>query len=650
MIKSAISKTADRSLWTGTGEHREAGRIMLGRRRYAARVSPLGSVATVVVLLLGFAAGAGAQDVQVKVGRGPYYVGDPIEIQVHATGFDDDSEPEIVAGQANAGQLRYGGVSQSSSTSISLINGRVSRVKEVSFVYRFEFIGDKPGNVQIPSFVVTQSGTKRVTNAFRLEVSGVPITGLVGLNVELPAGPIFVGQKVPVEIELRIDREAQEDLLSYRAVVPLFDAPNIRFLDDSSVAADTQLEIETSEGTLRLPATSTEERVGGRVELVVRAQRTMIALVPEAIRTRGSQVVITRGTRFRRDIFNQRTPGASERLMAEGKPVRIEVIEVPREGRPPSFAGAVGEGFTLEVVADRSVVQLGEPILVSFHVRGNGDLSLAGMPPLDAEGLLDPAQFRLPADPPAGLVDGDGKSFEVSLRVLDVEVREIPPVAYSWFDAESRAFETSYSIPIALSVGAAEIIGADDVDRRVGALGEEREERIARRRESENSGLGPVRSTSLEFSGANLAVEQDREKVLGSAAAPSASHLVVPVVYGLALGVLGFAALDYRRRALDPRLLRRTHAFREAKRGIESAAMVSGADAAGALGRALRELVAALPDEADSDYDTLLAECDALRFAPSPTETGLPQELVDRALAFVADRAGTDRGESKGDA
>ena len=78
--------------------------------------------------------------------------------------------------------------------------------------------------------------------------------------------------------------------------------------------------------------------------------------------------------------------GVSSKAQAEsratGKPITIRVAEVPRVGRPPSFAGAVGAGYSLEVDADRSVVQLGEPIMLSFHLRGDGDLSSASLPAL----------------------------------------------------------------------------------------------------------------------------------------------------------------------------------------------------------------------------------------------------------------------------
>jgi len=381
-----------------------------------------------------------AQDVRIQVARGPYYVGESFEVQIIASDFEEEPAPEISAGPIEGGHLRLVGVSPSTSTSISFINGKLSRVHEVTFVYRYEVTGTQEGRLDISEFTVAQANTVRSTRSFSLDIGGVPETKNVEIALELPPGPIFVGQKVPVAIEFRIDRQTQPDLVSYQVHVPLFDFPGLRFLDDPPPRTDTRLEIQTAAGVLQLPAVSSERMIRGRPALVVRAERTMIALAAEEIRVEAPKVFISQGAGFRRDVFNQRRPTSTEKFMATGRPVRIEVAEVPRTGRPASFAGAVGSGFSLEVDADRSVVQLGEPILLSFHLRGNGDLSSASLPALDAEGLFDPARFRLPEDSPAGIVDEDGKHFDVTLRVLDAGVREIPALAYSWFDAETRRF------------------------------------------------------------------------------------------------------------------------------------------------------------------------------------------------------------------
>ena len=502
------------------------------------------SIATAALALL-CASTATAQDVQVQSSRGPHYVGDPITIQVVASGFEEEPTPNVETPKLEAGSLRFAGVSPSVSNSISIVNGKITRSKEVRFVYQYELLATRAGRVTVPAFSVSQGGTSRETRPFAFDVKRVPTTGMVELSLDLPKGPIFVGQKVPVGIELRIDREAERDLLSLTTSVPLFDVPSLRFVDTPR-DADNALEIRTANGTLQLPADAREERVGGRVVLVLRAERTMIAQSPDPVRADPARAVITRGTRFRRDLFGQRQAASVERL-SEGEQVSLEVVEVPRDGRPPSFAGAVGQGFTLEVSADRSVVQLGEPIVLHFTLRGDGDLSTAGLPPFDSAGFFDADQFRLPEDPPAGLVDERGKHFEASLRVLDANVREVPALEYSWFDAKSRRFETTRTRPIALSVGAAQIIGADDVDRSAGAAAVARNDREVQEREEPSA---PSRATerrdSLAASGANLAIETEPARVLGRGAPTAGADAVTDAaVADAAVASSGGARVGY---------------------------------------------------------------------------------------------------------
>ena len=599
---------------------------------------------------------AQAQDVQLQTDRGPHYIGEPITVQIVANQFDENSTPEVDAPEIVGGQLRYAGVSDSSSTSISFINGKLTRSKEVRFIYRYELVVDRDGVVNIPAFNVRQGATSRSTRPQRIRVSGVPTTGLVSLELNLPEGPIFVGQKVPVEVVLRVDREAQRDLLSLTSSVPLFEQKDVRFLDEPVPGADAQLELETSQGTIALPAVAKEIRIGGRAVLEVRAKRTMIALSTGEIRASAPRAMMSRGRGFRKDLFNQRQATSAERLMAEGDPVRLEVIEVPRAGRPPSFAGAVGQGFTLEVSADRSVVQLGEPITLQFDLQGEGDLTTAGLPPFDAAGLFDPKQFRLPEEAPAGLVDESGKHFEASLRVLDAGVREIPAIAYSWFDAGTRTYQTTHSRPIALLVGAAQIIGADDVARRSGDASSgassdaspgalfQGSSAAAREGDSEPS-VRPERSTSMAVSGANLAIEDDVEILLGEEGAAPTSQYWPVAFYALGFALLAFSVWQLRVQARDPKDTARSEAFSAAAKGLLTARSANAREGASILGRVLRELVAALPEEADPEIDGLIAECDALRFSPDASGSVAPASLMDRAATVLAVR---ERSGAKG--
>jgi len=141
------------------------------------------------------------------------------------------------------------------------------------------------------------------------------------------------------------------------------------------------------------------------------------------------------------------------------------VRPLPIAGRPASFVNAIGRGFSIEVDASRTVVSVGDPIELTLRLRGDGPLAGLSLPPLDGpEGL--PAQwFGVPGGGVAGRVDAGAnvKLFSVTIRVKSDEAREIPPIAFSWFDPEAREYHTTRSQPIALSVESAELVGAGEV-------------------------------------------------------------------------------------------------------------------------------------------------------------------------------------------
>ena len=71
-----------------------------------------------------------------------------------------------------------------------------------------------------------------------------------------------------------------------------------------------------------------------------------------------------------------------------------EIVKYVNDKAPPSFAGAVGRGFSLEAAADRSVVQLGDPITLTLTIRGDGNLGNVALPALEGEHGFSPERFR----------------------------------------------------------------------------------------------------------------------------------------------------------------------------------------------------------------------------------------------------------------
>ncbi len=83
--------------------------------------------AILLLWLMGLHGAVAAPQVQLLTGESPYYTGAPIELQVVADDFDDEPQPSIEVKQPRKGQLKLTGVSPNISSSIQIINGRMTR-------------------------------------------------------------------------------------------------------------------------------------------------------------------------------------------------------------------------------------------------------------------------------------------------------------------------------------------------------------------------------------------------------------------------------------------------------------------------------------------------------------------------------------------
>ncbi len=161
------------------------------------------AAAVAACLLLLSAGVALAQQVKVDVPPGPLYVGFPVEIRIVATDFEEQPAPEVSVSTPARGRLEFVGVQPSTNQSIAIVNGRITRTVDVRFVYHYRYVPAAPGVVELGPFTVVQGATKRAAHAVRLRVAELALSDRLEVRVELPASPIFVGQRVPIAVEFR---------------------------------------------------------------------------------------------------------------------------------------------------------------------------------------------------------------------------------------------------------------------------------------------------------------------------------------------------------------------------------------------------------------------------------------------------------------
>ena len=401
---------------------------------------------------------ASAATVSLSVDSTAIHAGMPFTLTLTAKGFAEDPPPAAPDLAIEGATVTFLGVSPNISTRITVINGRSTEERDVTFLFRWRVLAPAEGTYHVPALEVVQDGRSASTSAVSFEATVVPDTSDMIVRMHLPEDGVYVGETFDAAVEWLLARNVE----SFEFVVPLFDlegavveaAPEAgRTVRFTAGVSDVELPMQRGEEVVR-ERTLTRFRFPARITL---ARSGSFELDPVRVVAR----LQIGGTR---DRLGFRRP--QYRLYrAEGRARRLAVRPLPIAGRPASFVNAIGRGFSIDVQASRTVVSLGDPVELTVRVRGDGPLEGLTLPPLAGPNGLPPGQFSVPEGDVTGRVDAEtnSKVFTVTVRVTSAEAKEIPPIAFSWFDPSAREYRTARNRPVALSVESAEIVGAGDV-------------------------------------------------------------------------------------------------------------------------------------------------------------------------------------------
>ena len=140
-----------------------------------------------------------------------------------------------------------------------------------------------------------------------------------------------------------------------------------------------------------------------------------------------------------RNIFGQLMNSRHVALASD--PVTLQSVPLPAENKPAGFSGAVGN-YTLSVTAAPTNIAVGDPVTVTIQIAGKGAVESLTLP--EQTGWQ---QFKL-YPPTSDYQSGDQldlsgtKTFKLTAVPESMEVKELPPFAFSFFDPEQNAYRT----------------------------------------------------------------------------------------------------------------------------------------------------------------------------------------------------------------
>ncbi len=385
---------------------------------------------------------AAAATVQAEASSQEVYLNEAFTLRVDIVNAADWSAPEMKDLPGFAVKLLTPTPRQSQYTSI--VNGRVTR--QVTISYHYQLIPDKTGRLTIPPIAVRADGEVLHTSAIDIVVSKSETGDLLFVDLAAKEQEVYVGERVnlTLTIWLRPFRQGRY-MLSEKDMWGRIDQQATDwgiFLDDlrrgdvtvrREVRKDGQ-GADHSYFAYRVKHQAWAETAGpfgpGQVKVVV-----------------GYPVRLGRS---RLSLLNELVIAESRTIVATAAGPDLMVRPIPEQGRPEFYAGAVGR-FDFGVTAKPTDVRVGDPITLTIRISGAGRLDTLAPPPLAQLPALT-ADFKVPDEELAGVIENSTKVFTQSIRARSDRVRSIPAIPFAFFDPDAGAFRTARSKPIEITV------------------------------------------------------------------------------------------------------------------------------------------------------------------------------------------------------
>ena len=561
---------------------------------------------------------AAAATASLSASTDAYYANMPFTLTLKAEGFAEEPAPAPPPLAIAGCEVTYLGMSPSVSSHIQIVNGRRSEWKQVTFNYQWRVVAAATGRYSVPALRLTQNGVQAGTPAAAFEVSELPATSDMIVRLELPERDLWVGETFDVAVTWLLNREVE----SHEFSVPLFSVDGAEVASPRAAGAQA-MRFPAGAGEVALPLERSQVRENGRAYTQFRFPARVTLHRPGAVDVAPVRVLARLQTGTTRDSWGFRR-ARHQLFSAHGERRRLTVRPLPEAGRPASFVNAIGTGFAIDVQASRTVVAVGDPIELTVVLRSDGPLTGVGLPPLDGPGALPPALFGITEASPAGEIDeaAGSKRFRVTARIKSAEVREVPPLSFAYFDPVAGAYRSVASQPIALSVGAGQLVGAGEV---VAAP----RPAATQPTPAENSGANASGLTTLL--GAEMALSSPAE-TLATPWQPSGGLLLA--LYLLPCGAFGGALLLRRSTG------RRQHGreLRQAARNLQRAlGSTAPAREAAPLVVAAARHFGRLASVDSATIGPLLERLETRAFDPAAAAQPLPAEAVAELAQLARD-------------
>lgn len=343
------------------------------------------------------------------------------------------------------------GPSTSTSSSVQIINGKVTR--DVSYVFTYVLKGIKEGEFTIPSAKIYVNGKEYNSNTVKIKVtkdagSSTTPGGSSGTTAQGTDNDLFlrayISNSTPVQ--------GEQVIVTYK-IFTTIPVSNIDASKMSSFSGFWSKDLLAN----REDFPQTREYINGKEYVVAEVKKyalfpqrsgeitiepgelKCVAQVKSAAQRRSSDPFFD--SFFNDPFFNNRYQNVEKQLFSNS--IKLNVQPPPSKNKPDGYGGAVGS-FTFTSQIDKTEVKTNEAINLKFAINGTGNVEL-----IDAPKISFPPDFEV-YDPEVTnnvKVSMNGVSGSRTFNYLIIPrnpgTYTLKPVVFSYFDLTKRDYVTT---------------------------------------------------------------------------------------------------------------------------------------------------------------------------------------------------------------
>src|SRR3984885_221415 len=267
--------------------------------------------------------------------------------------------------------------------------------------------------------------------------------GAAFVHLAIPARPIYVGESVPVEIDVGL----RPGIVTSVNGLPTLTGSDFTF---NNLSKQPERREETIEGGAFVLLTWHSALAAVKPGDFALSAAAPLTVKMSTLSAADSAVASRLAFPLLQSMYN----GVAPRDMTiESSPSKLKVLPLPMEGQPKNFSGAVGD-FQVSSDVSPASVAAGEPLTLRLHISGAGNFDRVDSTMFDH---LDhwktyPAKSSfIPSD----VVGNEGeKVFEQPLIAAQTGEQSIPGLEFSYFNPNTRRYERAQTPSIQVTIAA----------------------------------------------------------------------------------------------------------------------------------------------------------------------------------------------------